>query len=195
MLLQLLPGKRLKNILDYFEAPDPMTVLELVAKHTKQELKDATIIVVVDGMQNLISYSSDGLDANSLFYKTLLAIGALTHEGAFLLSCCTAMVTHPVDQSLKSSSRKRVYLPVALLKPPTLNQSGFIQSAFQMDEIIMKILVGDCGGHGRALEILWNLTKDLNITKCDIGGLMRMLWINLAEIYALPNETDALAIV
>ncbi|RUS14132.1 hypothetical protein BC937DRAFT_94287 [Endogone sp. FLAS-F59071] len=185
------------DILDFYESPDPMTIIGLVAKHNKLKLKDATIILVVDGMQNLITSYEDGLNADSLFYKTLINIGNLGQKGAFLLPCCTATVSRPIEQSLKPSNRRRIYLPVTPLEPPTLNENGIIQSAFQMDEIIMKILVGDCGGHGRALEILWNLTKDLNITKCDVGGLMRMLRSNLAEIYksALPNETDALAIV
>ncbi|RUS14822.1 hypothetical protein BC937DRAFT_93271 [Endogone sp. FLAS-F59071] len=119
MLLQLLPEKELNDIIDSYESPDPMTVLGLVAKYNKLELKDATIILVVDGMQNLMTSYEDGLNTDSLFYKTL-----------------TNIDSHPIEQSLKLSNQKHIYLPVTSLEPPTLNQNE------------------DCGGHRRALEIL-----------------------------------------
>lgn len=109
MLLQLLPGKELKHIIDSYEASDPLMVLELLAKHKKQELKDATIIVVVNGMQNLMASYEDGLNADSWFYRTLTSIGNLAHKSAFLLPCCTATVSRPVEQVLRPSSRKCIY--------------------------------------------------------------------------------------
>ncbi|RUS26936.1 hypothetical protein BC938DRAFT_483914 [Jimgerdemannia flammicorona] len=178
---------------DNYEAPYPLTVLQLVAKHKKLKLKDATIIVVVDGMQNLMASYEDGLNAESRFYKTLTSIGDLAHKGAFLLPCCTATFFRPIEQGLKPSNRKRVYLPVASLEPPAIRQNDTIQPAFPMDDPVMKILVGDCGGHGRALEILWNLIRGLDLINCDVGDLMRKLRSNLTELYksALPNRDDA----
>ncbi|RUS29163.1 hypothetical protein BC938DRAFT_480973 [Jimgerdemannia flammicorona] len=197
MLLQLLPEKALDQIVTSYEAPDPMEVLRLVAKHEKQELKDATIIVVVDGMQNLMTSYEDGLNAESRFYKTLSSTGDLAHKGAFLLPCCTATVSRPIDQSLRTSNRCRIYLPVTSLEPPVIRQDHGIELAFPIDSSLMKILVEDCGGHGRALEILWNLTRGLNLENCDVGDLMRKLRNNLSQRYksALPNDEDAKAIV
>lgn len=164
MLLQLLPGKELDEITNEFVAPDPMEVLRLVAKHKKQDLKDATIIVVVDGMQNLIAFYEDGLNADSQFYRTLTSISDLAHKGTFLLPCCTATVSRPFEYGLKPSVRKRVFLPVAPLKTPTiLLGNGIRQQIFEMNNTVMKILEGDCGGHARAVEILWNLTIAMSV--------------------------------
>ena len=196
MLLQLLRNKELEHIIEEYEQPYPLQVLELVARYEGISLKGATVIVVVDGMQNLMVSYEDGLNAESSFYKTLTYMGDLAHKGAFLLPCCTATFSRPIDQGLKPSNRYRVYLPVASLEPPTIRRNYTIQPAFPMDDPVMKILVGDCGGHGRALEILWNLIKGLNLNDCDVGDLMRNLRKRLAELYknALPNRDDARAI-
>jgi hypothetical protein len=113
MLHQLLPDCKLGNVINDYVAPLPLEVLQLVAKHKNQALEDATIIVVVDAMQRLMDSYEDGLRTSSPFYRTLTAIGDLAHQGAFLLPCCTATVSRPIDEGLKSSQRKRVYLPVA----------------------------------------------------------------------------------
>jgi len=199
MLLQLFPGKELKHIIDSYEAPDPWTVLELVAKHEKQELKDATIIVVVDGMQNLMASYEDGLRADSWFYQTLTSIGNLAHKGAFLLPCCMATISRPFEYGLKPSIRKCIFLPVISLKTPSILQDdGTKQLIFKYkeDNTVMKLLEGDCGGHARAVELLWNLSKGLDLDKCNVGGLMRTLQIKIVELYkgAFPNDDEVEAI-
>ncbi|RUS23222.1 hypothetical protein BC937DRAFT_90341 [Endogone sp. FLAS-F59071] len=130
MLLQLLPGKELRSIIDSYKAPDPWTVLQLVAKYKKQKLEDATIMVIIDGMQNIMSSYEDGFNANSL-----------AHNKAFLLPCCTAMASRLVDQSLRRFNRKCVYLPVASLKPPNIYQNGITESAFQMHDTTLQIFL------------------------------------------------------
>ena len=81
MLHQLLPNEKLKDILENYEAPDPWSVLQLAAKSEQKELKDSAVILIVDGLHALMVSDNDGVDQTSEFYKTLTAIGDLTHEG------------------------------------------------------------------------------------------------------------------
>ncbi|RUS15929.1 hypothetical protein BC937DRAFT_91797 [Endogone sp. FLAS-F59071] len=185
MLLQLLPEQDLKDIIEKYEAPDPLTVLQLVAKYENRQLKDATVIIVVDGMQNIMTSYDDGMDQNSVFYTTLSNLGDLAISDSFLIPCCTATITRPVTESLRPSSRKRIWLPVNSLEPPTISQ----QPVFQMDDTLVKLLVSDCGGHGRALEILAEVIGTFDLRKCDVGDLMRELRDQLAGRYR-----DALAL-
>ncbi|KAF8956431.1 hypothetical protein BGZ46_002378, partial [Entomortierella lignicola] len=193
MLLQLVPGTELVDILRDYEAPHPLDVIRLVAKHYNQQLSDSTIILVVDGMQRLMSNYEAGLQADSVFYKTLTAIGDLTQYGAFILPCCTATVTRPVNECLKSSVRKRVFLPVAPLTTP--QQEG--RPIFDQNSALLRILESDCGGHGRALEILWDLIRSRDMQRCDVGELMVRLRTRLAEQYreAFPEQHVAKAII
>jgi hypothetical protein len=66
-----------------------------------------------------------------------------------------------------------VYLPVASLKPPHIRENDMLKSAFDSTDTITKILLEDCGGHGRAIEILWTLTKVDGSWKHNIGNFMR----------------------
>ena len=82
------------------------TNLTISRQKQEQELKGATIIVVVDGMQNLMTSPEDGMNSASHFYGALTSIGNLAHScahyGAFLLPCCKATVVGPVEQGLKT---------------------------------------------------------------------------------------------
>ena len=69
MLHQLLPEKAFDQI-DY-KAPDPLAVLRQVAKGENKELKDTAVILIVDGMQQLMDSRNDGHNRNSRFYRTL----------------------------------------------------------------------------------------------------------------------------
>jgi hypothetical protein len=72
----------------------------------------------------------------------------------YLLAVRTATVSGPIEGFLKVSARKRVYLPVATLEPPNTMNNGVLRPVFAMDNPMLKILVEDCGGHGRAIEVL-----------------------------------------
>ncbi|KAF9328712.1 hypothetical protein BG006_008144 [Podila minutissima] len=161
MLLQLLPDKRLRNVMQDYKELHPMNVLDLVAKGTGQHLRDATVILVVDGLQSFMTDPKDGHDKDSAFYRALTNIGDLAFEDVFLMACCTA-----TDGSLK---------PV-----------------FDEDDHIIKVLVSDCGGHGRALESLQQAieasSKDYNVE-----SLMNSLYYQLQDLYSeavsFPSST------
>ncbi|CAI2182814.1 14937_t:CDS:2 [Funneliformis geosporum] len=193
MLLQLLPGQQLEDIINVYMQPFPLDVLRLVAKHENKGLKDATVILVVDRLQNFMKIYDDGLDLQSMFYKTLSTIGDLAMKGPFLIPCCTATINRPVVNSLMPSKRKHVYLLVPPLEPPTIGQ----QQVFQIDDHLIKLLVYDCGRHRRTLEILAEVMQDVDLRRCDFSDLMRRLRDQLAGRYSevtelTPEDVDAI---
>ncbi|CAG8691070.1 16884_t:CDS:2, partial [Racocetra fulgida] len=98
MLFQLLREKMdLYEIIETYYPPNPMDVVKLIAKHYNRDLKSATIILVVDGMQQLMENKDDGLKLNSTFYKTLTSFADLAFSGTFMIPVCTSTITGPID--------------------------------------------------------------------------------------------------
>ncbi|CAG8494111.1 837_t:CDS:2 [Funneliformis caledonium] len=79
MLKQLLNVK-LSTVIDYYEPLSP----ELVAKYHDLELKSATVVLIVDGLQNIMDDVDNGTKKVSIFYKTLTSIADLSLEDTFL---------------------------------------------------------------------------------------------------------------
>jgi hypothetical protein len=150
-------------------------VLRQVAKGEKKELKDTAVILIVDGMQALMDSRNDGDKTDSRFYRTLTCIGGLAFQGFFILPCCTATVSYPLSNCLNDFSRRRVYLPVASLQPPQICENDMSRSVFDLTDTITKTLLEDCGGHGRAMELLWTLMEKDGSWKHNIGSFMRNL--------------------
>ncbi|KAI1302690.1 hypothetical protein EDD11_005566 [Mortierella claussenii] len=192
MLAQLLPDKRLYSIMQDYENLHPMDVLELVARNTGQDLRTATVILVVDGLQSFMKEPDDGNNKESAFYSALTNIGDLALQDVFLIACCTATVTSPVDKALASTHRKRVMLPIASLEPPRTSQDGLPMPVFDEDDHIIKVLVGDCGGHGRALESL-QLAIRAQGEDYNVDSLMNSLHLKLQDLYSeaisIPSST------
>ncbi|CAG8606483.1 11470_t:CDS:2, partial [Dentiscutata heterogama] len=183
MLFQLLREKMtLNKIIETYEPPDPLDVVTLIAKYHNQDLKNVTVILIVDGMQQLIENKDDGLKLNSSFYKTLTSVADLAFSGIFVIPVCTSTITGPIDGMLRYSRRKRIYLPVTSLQPPSYRQGDSLVPVFKNDEI-SNILVEDCGGHGRALEVLNECLAGRSIEECNINTLMNDLRYNLTERY------------
>ncbi|CAG8447929.1 3563_t:CDS:2, partial [Gigaspora rosea] len=183
MLLQLLREKmNLDDIIETYDPPSPLNVVSLVARYYNRDVKNVNVILVVDGMQQLMDNKDDGLNSDSRFYRTLSSIGNLSFSGIFIIPVCTSTITGPIESTLKYSHRKRVYLPVASLQPPKYRQGDNLIPVFKSDEIT-STLVEDCGGHGRALEALNDCLAGRNIEECNINTLMNDLRHNLTEMY------------
>ncbi|CAB4423970.1 unnamed protein product [Rhizophagus irregularis] len=185
-----------------YDPPTPLEVIQLLARghhKEKEDMKKIAIILVIDGLQNFMLSNDDGLDKNSWFYQTLSKISDLgVSNDLFLIPYCTATITRPFDQAVQPSMRLRVHLPVASLKPPTILDDNNSSIKVFQDNHIMNLLVDDCGGHGRALEVLAELVKDKNIKDCNINQLMHDLRSSLELRYAGAlniSASDAQAIV
>ncbi|KAG0011184.1 hypothetical protein BGZ82_003099, partial [Podila clonocystis] len=93
---------------------------------------------------------------------------------------------------LALTHRKRVVLPVASLKPPCTSQDGSSVPVFDEDDHIIKVLVSDCGGHGRALESLQQAigatSEDYNVESL-MNNLHRKLQDLYSEAISFPTST------
>jgi hypothetical protein len=197
MLFQLLRGKMyFDKVLSKYKPPDPLSVISLITKHQNRDLKDITVILVVDSLQQVMVHEDDGLDKDSEFYRTLSSIGDLALNEIFLLPCCTCTITSSVENVVALTHRNHVYLPVASLKPPEYRQENKVIPVFENKDI-MNILVEDCGGHGRALEVLSECMAGRSIDNCNIDNLMNDLRFRLTNRYreAIWNSSsDARAV-
>ena len=112
-VLQLLPEMSLRDNLRIYKELEPMDVMKFVAKKTGtiEDLKSATVILVVDRLQFFTKDPNDGLNEDSAFYHALAEIGDLAFQKVFLMECCTATITNTVNKALTSSHQKRVLLP------------------------------------------------------------------------------------
>ncbi|RIA92386.1 hypothetical protein C1645_820819 [Glomus cerebriforme] len=199
MLLQLLHTMNIDEIISTYKAPNPWEVLQLIAKNKKQDLKRIPVFLIVDALQHIMYNSkenivnsennntinsNDNIMNSKKFYQTIMDIGDLGCKGTFLIPCCTATITGPIDSFLNTLYRKCIYLPVPSLHPPTVYQKDTKKSTkvFQQN-FITEILVGDCGGHGRALEILQKVLMKYNINECNLDLLMDDLYNSFTKQY------------
>ncbi|CAG8715913.1 6839_t:CDS:2, partial [Funneliformis mosseae] len=161
ILKQLLPEKHLELIIAEYEAPLPWQMFELVAKYEEIEMNDATIFLIVDGLQNLMNSINYCNDQSSDFFRTLTNIHELALSGAFVITLCTATATNSFEV-LKITHRRRVELPIASLDPPTICNNN----------------------NGRALEALQEILEKRDIKKVNVNDLMNDLRKSLRERYS-----------
>lgn len=124
--------------------------------------------------------------------RTLTTLGDLAqdHHG-FMIVCGTSIASGPIGEYLISSRRRRIVLPCRPLEPPTIDH----KPVFNIKDIVQEVLISDCGGHGRALELLDDIFP---ILQGDIGPEVKCLVARkLLERYGgtLPNENDGMAII
>jgi hypothetical protein len=109
-----------------------------------------------------------------------------------VIPCCTATSSTEIHDAFGSSSRPRIYLPIEPLEPPRINGAP----VFNPDPLT-KILVEDCGGHGRALELLAGILAEVDIAQCNLKSLMAKIQNRLLNLYQFalnwsPDEARAL---
>lgn len=167
---------------ELFVPPTPDEVIDLLVGESKLTMKHKALVLVIDGLHNLSPRGE--LD------DIVTALGDLAQRDSyFLLVCGTSTVSGPVDQALRVSKRRRVFLPCKPIDPPTDNG----EPVFKDTTLLAQVLIGDCGGHGRALELLadhmWRIQRDVDAVSFFIE--------ELGELYefAMPVEADAKAVV
>jgi hypothetical protein len=170
MLLQLLPHLHLTDLVERFKPPHPLEILELIAKRHRCRLAETVVILVIDGLQNIFE--------NTQFRSTVTGIGDLTALGPFIIPCCTATSSAEIQGAFSLSSRPRVYLGVEPLESPDIDGSAVFGN-----DPLTNILVRDCGGHGRALEILAEVLAKTNIEDCNLKMLMTDIQGRLLQLY------------
>ena len=185
MLLQLIQDdNRFASLDDVHTKFHPTTPLALINFFRKQDPSRA-FFLVVDGLKNIRDRFGE-----SVFMATLTALGDIAQQG-FIIVCGTSTISDPVERILKGSRRHRVVLPCAPLDAPKINN----QPVFNSTGLVQKVLIQDCGGHGRALELLMDITPTL---PRDASTEVKFLVVDrLHQLYsgALPGQSDAMAMV
>ena len=69
----------------------------------------------------------------------------------FIMTCVTATIFGPIQDFLADSHRKRVYLPLNRLQPPTSKNDNSLVLA---KTPTVRLLVNDVGGHSLAMELI-----------------------------------------
>ncbi|GBB92302.1 hypothetical protein RclHR1_00020005 [Rhizophagus clarus] len=205
MLSQLLPNMSFDEIISTYEAPYPWEVLQLVAKNKNQDLKNITVFLIIDALQHIIYDSKmDLLDPEYKFYQTISNIGDLGCQGTFLIPCCTSTIISPINRITKLLHHKCVYLPVPTLHSPRIYQENSKKSIeiFPKNPIT-KILVEDCGGHGKALETLQETImnyhdvneSNINLIMNDLRNALTNRYINAFSLSTSEIQAIAKAIL
>jgi hypothetical protein len=91
---------------------------------------------------------------------------------------------------MRESQRWRVYLPCDPIEAPKAADG---QAVFKHDNLLARVLIKDCGGHGRALEILAEFMDRIQQNVSDV----RLFIDQLTSTYdsVIPEEGNALAII
>ncbi|KAL3702781.1 hypothetical protein TMatcc_000093 [Talaromyces marneffei ATCC 18224] len=165
--------------------PFPEDVLDSVINQC--DLETRAIFIIVDGLHNVTRFGEDAWD------ETLTNLGQLAHWGGFVVVCATSTVSGPVEHILKGSRRIRVSLPCEPLEVPTIDQKPVIETK---NNIVAEMLVKDCDGHGRALEMVSSLYRR-GLLSGDPGPDVKEIARQLSETYAgtIPDEPVALSMV
>ncbi|KAF8446749.1 hypothetical protein BGX38DRAFT_1193059, partial [Terfezia claveryi] len=156
----------------------PETILKLLSRHYSSQQTTTTLILVVDGMHNLIDPKTQSCVH---LENALTELGNFAHtlsRKMFVLVCCTSVLSVPIRKTMSRSNRIRIYLPVEPIQSPTINGQP-----------------EDCGGHGRALEIFYeqvNRQPSMSVSK-----LMNLIEVSLRCRYesAFPDNFPAVQIV
>ncbi len=126
--------------------------LKELERLTGKPRHEQAVFLLVDGLQRL---------QHELQSKTSVLAGAITsvcnivNAGPeFVVGVLAATVHVPINHFLSNSPQTRVFL-----QPPAVD-GAFLVEKYGADEPGLRLLVGDMGGHGRALELLEEVVRE-----------------------------------
>ena len=170
----------------------PAAVLQTLL--TEDESKSATVVIGIDGMQNLPGFDLRGTEngKGQPFYQVMREVCRLIDQTAhpFVVACVTA--TQDVSQALADSPQSRIFLKIPRVTQVTVNGVDQIP-----DNNLKKLLVKDMGGHGRALECLVEALNDFPAADGSgvMGAIMQKLNQKYPDVGALGNEDIKMLLV
>lgn len=143
------------------EPRDPCTALTRLASVVGKERKQLCVINCVDDMHTLQHENGNRTGHTSEFFVALNALRVLANASdAFVtVLLATERSQQMMDFHYYSTQQTR-YLQTAFLLPPTVNgRSVFVELTASLedcggDAALPQLLIGDMGGHAKALEIL-----------------------------------------
>jgi len=167
--------------------PADLIVADVLLALTKN-VADLNVILGIDGLQMLPGFD-EPRRKDTVFYRTLQAVCRLVNDtdGPFFVGVVAATVQNCIEQALASSPQARVFIDlplvdhVSLQGKPVLNVIG---------DKLLRLLVKDMGGHGRALEALVEAVERYGTENPAV--LMENVRVNLCTKYpkAVPANFE-----
>ena len=161
---------------------NPERVLEILGKVEGKKLEDMTVMILVDGLQNL---SHEAQSSKSDFSQVLRHLSAMVNSCGspakpFIICCISALVKEPVSSVLSKWTQSHLQLTL-----PVIDGKKIIDTK---GDIIRELLVDDMGGHGRALEVLESELNKYGDAKYSSITLMHDVRIKLKLRYPHWSE-------
>ncbi|KAI9994911.1 hypothetical protein PInf_011751 [Phytophthora infestans] len=133
----------------------PAEVLTKLSAITETDSNRMCVILCVDSLQKL---QHEPGSKRSEFYTAFASLCDLVNASkCWLIVICAATISQPVDEFLAASPQWREMLQTTSLKRPKINGRDVFDTFDYGNGALTQLLVDDMGGHGRALEELFNV--------------------------------------
>eukprot|EP01105_Mastigella_eilhardi_P020462 TRINITY_DN487_c1_g1_i7.p1 TRINITY_DN487_c1_g1~~TRINITY_DN487_c1_g1_i7.p1 ORF type:complete len:321 (+),score=39.78 TRINITY_DN487_c1_g1_i7:682-1644(+) len=130
----------------------PEDVLEYVAATLGKQLRQLTVLFLVDGVHKL---QLEAGKKDTPFYRCLqyaaLCNGIGGDNSPFVISCCAATVRKPITEALSNSAQLRSFLTPPLIDGGKVLPVSLFAKVGAPDSHV-RLFIQDMGGYGRALE-------------------------------------------
>ena len=159
-----------------FIPPTLEQVIFCLKQGTLGTLSEKAFVLVVDGLRMLNEGMLNGSPRRDL-NRIVTRLGNLAHDflysyGGFFIVCGTSTISGgAASEALKANG----------------------DNVFNYGNMLEDVLIKDCGGHGRALEILTDYIDNIQKNPSDVSQFIN----ELLNIYpdAVPNESNSMAII
>ncbi|EEY68330.1 crinkler (CRN) family protein, putative [Phytophthora infestans T30-4] len=133
----------------------PAEVLTKLSAITETDSNRMCVILCVDSLQKL---QHEPGSKHSEFYTAFASLCDLVNASkCWLIVICAATISQPVDEFLAASPQWREMLQTTSLKRPKIDGRDVFDTFDYGNGALTQLLVDDMGGHGRALEELFNV--------------------------------------
>lgn len=129
---------------------NPGEVMSALCKMTNIDGTLASFVILCDSIQNL---PHEPNSKDSRLYRALVCLQDLVNGSPSFVVSVTSYTSYIVDNALKSSPQRR-----KLICPPPVDGKQVIPNAGSNP--LVEVLIEDMGGHGRALEVLFELVRN-----------------------------------
>jgi hypothetical protein len=168
----------------------PAQVLNKLCMDEGRNPKDTTFLILVDGIHRL-EHTFKQQDSKLKCAINSLADVVLGHH-SFCIAAMSATFYSSIDYVFAHSKQLRT-----VLIPPPLDGHKVIETT----DPLLRLLIDDMGGHGRALEALAQAIREVDLQTCSASTLMNRIRFELEQRYKpgltriLPHLVQALIAV
>ena len=152
------------------------------------EAADLTVLILIDGLQG----------AEPIKPILQMICDVINKSDPFVMIACSSTVQVPIRTFLQSSGQPCIILNLPPVSEPSEFEQIYARLPKYEDRLILKILIQDMDGHGRALEYLLNALQSIKSDTFRPDSIMYEVKARLKEVYlgwnpfAQPEHATAL---